>query len=326
MDNKNQYKKLYLEIFEDSEKYVDYLFEKVYSENNLKYIESGGKVISALAILPRIFSYAKKSVTGAFISGVVTAPSMRGKGVMKDLMKEVLLEYSRKQCAVIFLSPKNEAYYNSQGFCTILNAKTMEIAPNGDFFKTKTVENSQEYHFLKLENSLKFDVYNLRSTSFSDKLFSAQNIDQSLVKRVYDKDKYLGYFVDDKDGIFEYSLPIKYADKVQTKSSKWFVFGDGQSFTMARIVNPFLLFSDIACKEEFDLSFTVIDNFLDKQYGIRFISKNGLLNAEKCDKGSFSVTIEDLTTWAFGKKQIDGLFDISLILGDGKILFNDRYL
>ena len=51
-----------------------------------------------------------------------------------------------------------------------------------------------------------------------------------------------------------------------------------------------------------------------------------MLNAEKCDKGLFSVTIEDLTKWAFGKKQINGLFDISSILGDGKILFKKMQL
>ncbi len=326
MEKINQIKKLYQEAFGDTEEYVDYVFDNVYTESKIRYEEKDGNIVSALGILPRSFSYAKKSVPGAFISGVVTAETERKKGTMKALMKRVLTEFSAKQCAVVYLSPKKDVYYASQGFCTILKANLMEIKPCCEVFKTKVVENPQEYHFMKIESSKDFSVTNLRSMQFCEKLFGSYRTDGTQVKKVYDKENYLGYFVDDKCGIFEYSLPVKYLDKVETLSSKWFVFGEGESFTMARILNPFLLFSDISCEKDVDLCFTVVDNFLEKEYGVRFVAKNGRLKCLKTEAYGQKITIEQLTEWAFGVSKVDTLSGVCIGQNDLKISFLDRYL
>ena len=326
MEKIDQIKKLYQEAFGDTKEYVDYVFDKVYTESKIRYEEKDGNIVSVLGILPRSFSYAKKSVPGAFISGVVTAESERKKGTMKGLMKRVLREFSAKQCAVVFLSPKKDVYYISQGFRTILKANLMEIKPCDKVFKTKVVENPQEYHFMKVESSKDFSVTNLRSNQFCEKLFGSYITDGTQVKKVYDNEKYLGYFVDDKLGIFEYTLPVKYLDKVKSVSSKWFVFGEGESFTMARILNPFLLFSDIYCEKDVDTCFTVVDNFLEREYGVRFLAKNGRLNCLETDACGQKIIVEQLTEWAFGVTKVDAFKDICIGQDDLKISFSDRYL
>ena len=116
MEKFTQIKNLYQKTFGDSTEYIDFIFNEIYTQNRIKYEEKDGKIVSFLGILPRAFCYAKKSVQGAFISGVATDENERGKGAMKGLMKKVLTEYSTKQCGVVFLSPKNERYYISQGF------------------------------------------------------------------------------------------------------------------------------------------------------------------------------------------------------------------
>ena len=324
--DRQKLKNLYIESFGDSIEYTDYLYDNVYGERGVKFIEKDGEIISSLAILPRPFFYAKKTISGAFISAVATKKSERGKGVMKELMKTVLNDFSTSQCAVIFLSPENEAYYKSQGFCTILNANLVDITPKEPFLKLKTVENSQEFHFIKMENSSKFDLVNLRSSMFSEKLFLLHKVENNKIQKVYDGDKYLGYFIDDKDGIYEYSLPAKYMDKVETKSGKWFIYGSGKSFTMARIINPFLLFDDLVCDKNIDCSIKIEDDFLQKSYCMCLKTQNGRLECDRIDDAKKVVKIEELTKWALGREQNDSLFDLSTTLKEGKIHFTDRYL
>ncbi len=326
MNRKEELKNLYKQAFHDSDKYVDYLFDEVYADSNVRFIESEGEISSALYLIPRQLSYKDRLVPSVFLSAVSTAEKARGRGVMKELMKSLFLELSHKPVGAIFLSPKDERYYLSQGFCTVLQAKKVEFAPVEPFFKLKNVENFEEFHFLNIENSSRSDLFFNRTKSLSKKLFDLTNIEDCAVYKAFEGERYVGYFVLDKEGIFEYSIPVGKLRHVNMENLQWFVFGEGESFTMARIMNPKIFFNDIPCPVGFDVELRVVDNFLNKDINVRLLSEGGRLNCTDGVNPSLTVSIEALTRWAFGLEKIEGLPTLCLKNEAGNFGFYDRYL
>lgn len=326
MNRKEEFKELYITAFNESEKFAEYIFDEVYSDRNVRFLENNGKIVSALYVLTRSLSYKGKLIPSAFISGVATNENARGKGIMKGLMQRTLTEFLQKPIAAIFLSPKDERYYISQGFRTILSAKVEKISPNEPFFRKKEVKDFQEFHFLRMENLSDSSISFVGSNDFSRKLFGAIIAGGGSVNKVYDGEKYLGYFVDESDGIFEYSVPFDKIKNINANCSDWFIFGRGQSFTMARIINPKLFFSDIPILNGFDKKIKILDKFLDRDYSLRFLSEGGVLRCFETDSTDYEMSIEDLTLWAFGKKNNDILPDIEFGSMAESFRLCDRYL
>lgn len=325
MNKKDKLKNLYLNAFNNCEKFAEYIFDSVYSDRSARYIEQKGTILSALYILPRSVSFKGKLLPSVFISGVATDPEYRGRGLMKTLMKDVLNQISEKPVSCVYLSPENEDYYKSQGFCTVLSAKLTNINSIEPALQQKEVKNPEEFHFLRMENTTDCEINFIRSKDFSCRLFASILADGGRVNKVYDGDKYIGYYVDDSDGIFEYSIPLDRIQNVDSKCRDWFIFGDGKPFTMARIINPILFFSDIPFLTGFEKKIKIKDTFLNKEYCVRFLSEGGVLNCYRADTATCEMTIEELTLWAFGKEKCDKLPDMEFS-NSTRFGFCDRYL
>ena len=86
--NKQQIIDLWRLSFNDTEEFIRLYFDRVYKEENTLVIEKDGQVVSALQMLPYTMTYYGTEISVAYISGACTLPSMRGKGLMKQLMQK----------------------------------------------------------------------------------------------------------------------------------------------------------------------------------------------------------------------------------------------
>lgn len=117
--NKQQIIDLWRLSFNDTEEFIRLYFDRVYKEENTLVIEKNGQVVSALQMLPYTMTYYGTEISVAYISGACTLPSMRGKGLMKQLLQNTFEEMKRRSVAVTALIPADPwlfDYYRKQGY------------------------------------------------------------------------------------------------------------------------------------------------------------------------------------------------------------------
>lgn len=117
--NKQQIIDLWRLSFNDTEEFIRLYFDRVYKEENTLVIEKNGQVVSALQMLPYTMTYYGTEISVAYISGACTLPSMRGKGLMKQLLQIAFEEMKRRSVAVTALIPADPwlfDYYRKQGY------------------------------------------------------------------------------------------------------------------------------------------------------------------------------------------------------------------
>lgn len=117
--NKQQIIDLWRLSFNDSEEFIRLYFDRVYKEENTLVIEKNGQVVSALQMLPYTMTYYGTEISVAYISGACTLPSMRGKGLMRELLQNAFEEMKYRSVAVTALIPADPwlfDYYREQGY------------------------------------------------------------------------------------------------------------------------------------------------------------------------------------------------------------------
>lgn len=105
--------------FNDSEEFIRLYFDRVYKEENTLVIEKNGQVVSALQMLPYTMNYYGTEISVAYISGACTLPSMRGKGLMRELLHNAFEEMKRRSVAITTLIPAEPwlfDYYRKEGY------------------------------------------------------------------------------------------------------------------------------------------------------------------------------------------------------------------
>jgi predicted acetyltransferase len=96
---------LWQEVFRDSDGFVDLFFSRVYKPGNTLVMKKAGKIIAALQMIPCEIKTANGILPSAYVCGVCTHPSERGKGVMKALMTEAMAVMRQRGYAASTLIP-----------------------------------------------------------------------------------------------------------------------------------------------------------------------------------------------------------------------------
>lgn len=118
---KEQVIDLWRTCFGDPEPFIQLFFEQVYRDEYTLTLERGGRVISALQILPYTLCYYGEMIPIGYICGVSTLPEERGKGYMKQLMAQAESELKRSGLALATLIPAEPwlfDYYARIGYTT----------------------------------------------------------------------------------------------------------------------------------------------------------------------------------------------------------------
>jgi predicted acetyltransferase len=116
---KEQVIDLWKEAFGDSDAFMHLFFDSVYRDENALVIEKEGEILSVLHMLPYSMTFWGKEINVSYICGACTAPSWKGKGLMKQLLQEAFHEMQRRNIALTALIPAEKwlfTYYRSQGY------------------------------------------------------------------------------------------------------------------------------------------------------------------------------------------------------------------
>lgn len=80
-----QLKKLWQLCFLDSQEYIDFYFQKLYSIENAFVCAGDGLIMSMMMLLPAVLRWRGRAYEGRYVYAVATLPEYRGLGYMKGL-------------------------------------------------------------------------------------------------------------------------------------------------------------------------------------------------------------------------------------------------
>jgi predicted acetyltransferase len=107
--------------FGDTGDFIRLYFDRVYKAKYTLTYKKGGRLVSALQMLPYEMTYGGTTIPVAYVCGVCTHPSERGKGLMTGLMQQAIQEMQRRKYALTVLIPASPwlfEYYNRFGYVT----------------------------------------------------------------------------------------------------------------------------------------------------------------------------------------------------------------
>lgn len=109
-------KKIWSECFTDSLEEVNFYFENLYDKHKYLVLEENDEIKASLHENPYQLNLNGIVFNSLYIVGVAVSPQYRGKGYMDKLLRETLLESSKREVPLIFLSPINSDIYRRYGF------------------------------------------------------------------------------------------------------------------------------------------------------------------------------------------------------------------
>lgn len=119
MTIKEQVKVLWKQCFHDSDEFIDFYFQRRYTDGLNSYAEADGRVIAALQRIPYSLTYEGMEIPVAYISGACTDPAYRNKGVMRQLLAKAHRRMFREGVMFSTLIPAEEwlkGYYARSGY------------------------------------------------------------------------------------------------------------------------------------------------------------------------------------------------------------------
>ncbi len=135
MTIKEQVKVLWKQCFHDSDEFIDFYFQKRYTDDLNSYVEADGQVIAALQRIPYSLTYEGMEMPVVYISGACTNPAYRNKGVMRQLLAEAHRRMYREGVMFSTLIPAEEwlkGYYARSGYanCFAQAKKLLTASPS----------------------------------------------------------------------------------------------------------------------------------------------------------------------------------------------------
>lgn len=225
-------RKMWDEIFCDPELFTDYYFEEICKDNLILTAYYGDKLIGMVHLNPyNVYVYGIKKRC-YYIVGVAVKQDMRGKGIMKSMLKKALGDMKEEGCLMTFLMPERREYYTGLGFQPIYRTNILEydiksmeeFADNYNNIISKNtnslrLELLDKYDYNKLEklaetiNSLlvkRYKVFALRDAKYLKRMLNEHLCQDGNVCVVYDLDMNL-------EGVFSYDIydSVMYVDRFE---------------------------------------------------------------------------------------------------------------
>lgn len=110
---------LWRSSFNDSEAFIHLFFDRVYQPENALYIEQDGRIVSALHILPYTMTFYGKEINVGYIYAACTHPAERGKGLMRQLLRQAFAVMQSRKIALTTIIPAEPwlfDYYRTLGY------------------------------------------------------------------------------------------------------------------------------------------------------------------------------------------------------------------
>ncbi|MDR2914710.1 MAG: GNAT family N-acetyltransferase [Tannerella sp.] len=144
--------KLWQDVFHDTDEFVNLFFSRVYKPENTLVIKHNDRIIAALQMVPYDIKVNNKIIPSAYVCGVCTHPSERGKGLMNKLMHEAMNEMQKKGFGITTLIPAEPwlfDFYKKFGYTQPINHSVEEYVCHQRLVK---VMNTDPYTFVECTN------------------------------------------------------------------------------------------------------------------------------------------------------------------------------
>ena len=128
---KEEVKELWRLCFDDSEAFTELYFRMRYSEKVNIAIREGGRVVSALQMLPYPMTFCNRTVPTSYVSGACTHPDFREKGLMRRLLAKAFETMRREGVVFSTLIPAEPwlfGYYAHAGYASVFRYSVQELA------------------------------------------------------------------------------------------------------------------------------------------------------------------------------------------------------
>jgi len=206
LDKKNQLKSLWKNSFSVTQSYTNLFFDYLYSDENVKFLERDGKIVSALYSLPYKMQAFSKPVKASYLCGVSTQQEYRGQGLVSTLIKDTLASLYNdgfELCALIPVSESLYSFYSRFDFAPVYKYKIIKKPKTqNSTLILKPMKNYQlcsDIHKKQLFSrgfSFELDANHFEFISKECLMFD------ELPLEIYDGDKFCGYiFYRDEDNI-----------------------------------------------------------------------------------------------------------------------------
>lgn len=124
MNRKEEIRELWRTCFHDTEEFIAFYFEHIFKEEQAVTLESEGRIVSFLQIIPYSLLWRGKEWTTGYISGACTLPAERGKGRMRELLQKAFREMRKKRYDLTALIPAEPwlfDYYRREGYTEVFD-------------------------------------------------------------------------------------------------------------------------------------------------------------------------------------------------------------
>lgn len=120
-------RELYTEVFEDSEKFVEYFFSEEMDVTRVAGCFEGDELVSMIMLRDKVVLIDKKEKKACYLYAIATKENMRNKGCMKLVMDFVLKMAYGNPYEFIYMVPVNEKIYEKFGFKMLKTAQKTEL-------------------------------------------------------------------------------------------------------------------------------------------------------------------------------------------------------
>lgn len=124
MEKKQQVMELWRKNFQDPEDFIQFYFNKKYSDEDSLVYEENNQALSSLLMLPYPMTCLGVNIATSYISGACTIPEARNQGLMPLLLAEALVRMHKKQIAISTLIPAEAwlfDYYRKWGYVSVFD-------------------------------------------------------------------------------------------------------------------------------------------------------------------------------------------------------------
>ena len=113
-------------FFEDSDSFLEYYFMEKTKTNRILVLEEDGQIVSMIHKNPYLIKFKNQKVTCDYLVGVATKMEKRGKGYMRTLLKQALLDMEQEKMPFCFLMPADRRIYEPFDFVYVFNQPLWE--------------------------------------------------------------------------------------------------------------------------------------------------------------------------------------------------------
>lgn len=342
MKKKDIVLKLWRECFDDSDRFVDMFFTRVYRDEDALVLEKNGRVVSSMLLQRYSMNFHGVTLPVSYICGAATALEMRAHGYMAELLSEGLNESYRRGDAFSALIPASGwlfKYYEKAGFSPVFSTCVEHFTSAhpfrhcGDYSAYADIGSEEAYGFFNSMMELRPCCVQHTREQYHDAIMD-NSVDGGSVLAISDSDgrivamafavpdggevivkELLAVDDDAANGVL---LPVKetFGDMPVTV---WRYLSPGVESSvrgMARVVNVGVVLSALAqAHPELKLSVRIHDRVIPENYHI-YVVKDGVClvdddrDAESLD---YDVDVEVLTSMLFGNEVTEKILEFPAV-------------